>query len=133
MKLDYPFTIRPLGDEDGGGYLIEFPDLPGCMSDGETIEEAVANGADAMHGWIEAMRAAGREIPPPSVADDGAFSGKWQQRVPKSLHRRLAERAGREGVSLNTLVVSLLSEGLGRRDGAGAGTGAETGAATSKR
>lgn len=133
MKLDYPFTIRPLGDEDGGGYLIEFPDLPGCMSDGETIEEAVANGADAMYGWIEAMRAAGREIPPPSVADDGAFSGKWQQRVPKSLHRRLAERAGREGVSLNTLVVSLLSEGLGRRDGAGAGTGAETGAGTSKR
>lgn len=118
MKLDYPFTIRPLSEEDGGGYLIEFPDLPGCMSDGETIEEAVANGADAMSGWIEAMRAAGREIPPPSVADDGAFSGKWQQRVPKSLHRRLAERAGREGVSLNTLVVSLLSEGLGRRDGA---------------
>lgn len=119
MKLDYPFTIRPLSDEDGGGYLIEFPDLPGCMSDGDTIEEALANGADAMHGWIEAMRAAGREIPPPSVADDGAFSGKWQQRVPKSLHRRLSERAGREGVSLNTLVVSLLSEGLGRRDGAG--------------
>lgn len=119
MKLDYPFTIRPLSEEDGGGYLIEFPDLPGCMSDGDSIEEAVANGADAMHGWIEAMRAAGREIPPPSVADDGAFSGKWQQRVPKSLHRRLAERAGREGVSLNTLVVSLLSEGLGRRDGPG--------------
>lgn len=36
--LDYPFTIRHLSKEDGGGYLIEFPDLPGCMSDGETIE-----------------------------------------------------------------------------------------------
>ena len=38
-KIDYPFIIRPLSKEDGGGYLIEFPDLPGCISDGETIEE----------------------------------------------------------------------------------------------
>lgn len=115
MRLDYPFTIRPLSAEDGGGYLIEFPDLPGCMSDGESIEEALVNGGDAMRGWIEAMREAGRDIPAPSIADDSGFSGKWQQRVPKSLHRRLVERAGQEGVSLNTLVVSLLSEGLGRR------------------
>jgi antitoxin HicB len=39
--LDYPFTIRHLSTEDGGGYLIEFSDLPGCMSDGDTIQEAI--------------------------------------------------------------------------------------------
>lgn len=114
-ELDYPFTMRPLSQDDGGGYLVEYPDLPGCMSDGETIEEAVANGADAVRCWVEAMREAGRPVPPPSAASDDAFSGKWQQRVPKSLHRRLVERAKREGVSLNTLVIALLAEGLGSR------------------
>lgn len=114
---EYPFTVRPLSEEDGGGYGIEYPDLPGCMSDGETIEEAVANGADAVRCWIAAMKEAGRPIPMPTVASDDAFSGKWQQRVPRSLHRRLVERAKHEGVSLNTLVIAMLSEGLGERDG----------------
>ena len=41
----YPFLIRPLAKDEGGGFLIEFPDLPGCVSDGETIEDAIANGA----------------------------------------------------------------------------------------
>ena len=56
--------LRPLTEAEGGGYLIEFPDLPGCMSDGDTIEEAIANGEDAKRCWIGAMRDAGRPIPP---------------------------------------------------------------------
>jgi antitoxin HicB len=64
--LDYPFRIRPLTAEEGGGYLIEFPDLPGCMSDGETIDEAIANGADALHSWLATARAFGDSVPPPS-------------------------------------------------------------------
>ena len=47
-KINYPFTIRPLEVEEGDGYLIEFTDLPGCMSDGETPEEAMSNGQDAL-------------------------------------------------------------------------------------
>jgi antitoxin HicB len=113
---DYPFTIRPLTEAEGGGYLIEFPDLPGCMSDGETIAEAVSNGEDAKHTWIAAMREAGRPIPGPGTAA-GSYSGKWQLRAPKSLHRQLAERARQEGVSLNTLAVTLLAHGLGERTG----------------
>ena len=54
-------------------------------------------------------------IPPPSVEPAESYSGKWQLRAPKSLHRRLAERAKREGVSLNALAVTLLAEGLGER------------------
>jgi predicted RNase H-like HicB family nuclease len=50
--VPYRFTIRPLAEDEGGGYLIEFPDLPGCMSDGATIKEAITNGMDAMRGWI---------------------------------------------------------------------------------
>ena len=64
--VPYRFTVRPLTDDEGGGYLIEFPDLPGCMSDGATIEDAITNGLDAMRGWIEAMRAEGHPIPAPT-------------------------------------------------------------------
>jgi len=112
---DYRFTVRPLTEDEGGGYLVEFPDLPGCMSDGETVEEAIANAEDAKRCWIAAMKEAGRPIPPPSAEPAEGYSGKWQLRAPKSLHRRLVERARREGVSLNTLAVTLLAEGLGER------------------
>ena len=61
----YPFNINKLPDEEGGGYLIEFPDLPGCISDGETIDEAIANGKDALSCWIETAKRYGDEIPQP--------------------------------------------------------------------
>ncbi len=112
---DYRSTIRPLTKAEGGGYLIEFPDLPGCLSDGETIEEALANGMDAKSAWISAMREAGRPIPSPSSEPSQTYSGRWVLRTPKSLHRTLAERAAHEGVSLNTLAVSLLAEAIGHR------------------
>jgi antitoxin HicB len=110
-RLDYPFQVRPLTDEEGGGYLIEFRDLPGCLSDGETIEDAIRNGPDAVRSWIETAREFGDPVPPPSRASDEAYSGHWNMRVPKSLPRRLAERAKAAGVSLNTLAVTLLAEG----------------------
>jgi len=110
---DYPFIIKELSEDDGGGVLIEFPDLPGCMSDGETVEEAMANGADAIEAWIAVAKERGRAIPAP--CNDEKMSGKWVQRVPRSLHAKLARQAEKEHVSLNTLVVSLLSESLGLR------------------
>ena len=51
-ETDYRFTVRPLTADEGGSYLIEFPDMPGCMSDGETIEGVLANGAEAKRDWI---------------------------------------------------------------------------------
>ena len=114
-EIEYRFAIRPLTSEEGGGYLIEFPDLPGCMSDGESIEEALANGAEAKRDWIAAMVAAGRPVPPPRAEANEGYSGKWVLRTPKSLHRGLAERARQEGVSLNALAVAMLAQGLGQR------------------
>jgi antitoxin HicB len=108
---EYQFTIRELAIDDGGGFLIEFPDLPGCMSDGETVEEAIANGSDAVKCWITVAKEKGREVPDPGAIEN--LSGKWVQRVPRSLHARLTKQAKREHVSLNTLVVSILSESLG--------------------
>lgn len=114
-ETQYRFAIRPLTQDEGGGYLIEYPDLPGCMSDGKTVEEAIVNGLDAQAEWVAAMREAGRPVPPPGTEPGTGYSGKWQLRTPKSLHQSLADRARREGVSLNTLAVALLAEGLGHR------------------
>jgi antitoxin HicB len=110
----YPFEIRVLTVEEGGGYLITFPDLPGCMSDGETIEEAIANGADAEAAWLQAAEKWSDPIPKPGEGP----SGKFVQRLPKSLHARLVARARQEGVSMNTLVTAVLAEALGRKEGA---------------
>ena len=49
----YQFTVRPLSKEEGGGYLVEYPDIPGCMSDGETIDEATANGREALRDCLD--------------------------------------------------------------------------------
>lgn len=111
-SFQYPFELRPLEKEEGGGWLIAFPDLPGCMSDGETPEEAIANGRDAVYAWIEAAREAGRDIPRPGELP----SGKFIARIPRSLHARLAARAKQEGVSMNALVSAFLAESLGRKE-----------------
>ena len=66
LNLDgYKFTVRPLSKDEGGGYLVEYPDIPGCMSDGETVEEAVANGREALRDCIEVFRESGRSLPKP--------------------------------------------------------------------
>ena len=61
--FQYPFHISILPAEEGGGYLIEFPDLPGCTSDGETIDEAITNGKDTMFCWIETPKQSSDEVP----------------------------------------------------------------------
>ena len=65
-RLEYSVLLEPLSPEDGGGFLATVPDLPGCMSDGETPEEAVANVQDAILAWMEAARDLGHDIPKPS-------------------------------------------------------------------
>lgn len=70
MALDYPVQIERLPPQDGGGYLATVPLLPGCMSDGETPEEALSNVQDAIAAWIEAAKAWGRPVPEPAPAQD---------------------------------------------------------------
>jgi antitoxin HicB len=108
----YPFELRRLSEEEGGGWLITFPDLPGCMSDGESMEEAVQNGVDAERSWLAATRKWGGKIP---AAGESA-GGQIIVRAPKSLHAKLQARARQEGVSMNLLVATFIAEGLGRRE-----------------
>lgn len=118
----YPFeayghVIAPLSEDDGGGYMITLPDLPGCMSDGETMEEALANGRDAFNSWVAAQVDMKREIPAPTHYDEEGKPVKFVQRLPRSIHASLQARAKAEGVSINTLVLTLIAEGLGRHEG----------------
>ena len=69
MIYRYHITLRPLSAADGGGWLAEVPELPGCMSDGETPQEAVENVMDAIACWIEAAEEDGRPVPAPESAD----------------------------------------------------------------
>jgi antitoxin HicB len=112
--IAYPFEIRPLSTEEGGGFAISFPDLPGCLSDGATPEEAIENGRDALTAWLAVAKESGHDVPKPL----SRASGRFVQRVPRSLHAQLIARARAEGVSLNTLVISLVAEGIGRRQAA---------------
>lgn len=110
----YPFEIRPLTEEEGGGFLISFLDFSECISDGETVEETIQNGLDALQETIAALESMNLAVPEPGSG--GSYSGKFIQRVPKSIHARLAMRARQEGVSMNSLVTSILAESLGKRE-----------------
>jgi antitoxin HicB len=116
---DYPFEVRPLSAEEGGGYLISFPDFAECISDGETVDEAIENGRDALKATIAALKA--KKLPVPAPNSGGVASGKFIARVPKTVHAQLATRARAEGVSLNSLVLTFIAQGLGSAGGRAAG------------
>jgi antitoxin HicB len=108
-----PYTRFLFQDvDDGGHWYARVPEWEGCMSDGDTPEEALENVKDAMFNWAYGMLEDGRSIPEPAnpLPD---YSGRFVLRLPRSLHRQLAERADAEGVSLNTLCLTLLAGGLG--------------------
>lgn len=107
MRLPYRMELIP--DQDEGGFIVSFPDLPGCLSSGETFEEALRNAEDAKSEWLTAAMEENIEIPVPDSLD--AYSGQFKLRMPRSLHRYLAQQARREGVSMNQYCVYRLSQG----------------------
>ena len=114
----YSHVLSPIAAADGGGFLFTMPDIPGIMADGATEEAAIADGREAFTATISALMDMGRAVPAPTLtAQDFApisASGKFVARVPRSMHIQLAARAKTEGVSLNTLVLTLIAEGMGR-------------------
>ena len=110
----YPFTVRKLAAEEGGGYLVDYPDVPLCQSDGGTIEEAIANGRDALEGSLMCYLQDGKPLPRPSSGQ--SYSGTFRVRMSKTLHAQIAARAKEEGVSLNLFVVEAAAEAAGRSE-----------------
>ena len=96
-------------DEDEG-FIAVAPDLPGCSAFGETQAEALVQLQDAIAAWIEAARAAGNPVPPPTApAQESQYSGKVLLRMPKELHAQLARSAEQNESSLNQYIVFLLT------------------------
>ena len=96
---------------DGGGYTAAIPVLPGCLTFGDSLQEVLDLIGDAKAGWLELAIESRQSIPEPTLPA-GDYSGKFTVRLPRSLHRRLAERAKTEGISLNQLVNVTLAEAV---------------------
>ena len=111
---EYPFEIRRLIEDEGSGFLINFPDFNECFSDGATVIAAIENGMDALDAAIQTLEELGLPVPTPLSAGS---SGQLITRVPKSLRSKLVAKAEREHVSLNRLVTTLLAEGVGQAAG----------------
>jgi antitoxin HicB len=106
--LSLPYTTVLKKDEDGD-IVAHIEELDGCISHGADEVEAITNLKLMQTAWIEACIESGREVPEPEP--EGALpSGKYLQRLPRSLHQRLIRLARREGVSLNTLTTALLTD-----------------------
>ncbi len=106
--MSLPYKLEITADVTEGGYVASFPDLPGCLTCGETIEEAAQNANDAKKAWLEAAIEDGVEIREP--AEPSSYSGQFKLRLPKSLHKSLAEHAREEGISMNQYCIYLLSK-----------------------
>ena len=104
MKLPYMIELTP---DDEGGFVVSYPDLPGCITCGETLASAYSNAIDAKRAWLEAAVEEGISILEPAAIED--YSGQFKLRIPKSLHKSLAERSRREGISMNQYCLYLLT------------------------
>jgi len=104
LSLRYPVTVHP---DPESGFVAEIEELPGCMTQAETLDEIFKAIEDARQLWIKTAYEEGQDIPLPR--DMEQYTGKFLVRIPRSLHRDLARAAKREGVSLNQYVTSLLA------------------------
>lgn len=109
--IDYYMSLKYkrefIEDPDEGGYVVSFPELPGCITVAETLEDAWNLSEDAKREWISAALEDGINIVEPRDVDD--YSGEYKLRMPKSLHKTLAENARTEGISMNQYCLYLLS------------------------
>lgn len=111
LNLPYTLEVKEMNDGDGKYFFIKVKELEGCMSHGDSIDEAYEMIKDAMTSWIEAALDDLKEIPLPESLHEDNYSGKFIVRVPKTLHKQLVEKAKNEGVSLNLYINDLLSTG----------------------
>lgn len=116
-KLDYymslPYDIKITRSPEGS-YVATIPDLPGCITQGETRLEVLEMIEDAQRCWLTAELEDEEEIPEPP--DPYKFDGQLRLRVPRSLHKKLAKCAAREGVNINQLAIYLMASGIGERE-----------------
>lgn len=106
MAMAYRMEI--VEDKYEGGFVVSYPELPGCLTCADTLGVAIANAIEAKRLWLEAALEDGIEIQEPNSLED--YSGQFKLRIPRSLHKSLAEHSKREGISMNQYCVYLLSK-----------------------
>jgi antitoxin HicB len=109
LALPYRIELTP----DDGEWVVSMPELPGCLSQGATVEEAVAMIREAQRLWIEVALEDGVPIPLPGQ-DDHHYTGKFMVRVPRDLHRALVVAAEAQDVSLNLFIATALARAVGQ-------------------
>lgn len=107
LEMPYNIIIQPVKDESGMYFYARVLELDGCQSTGETFDEAYQSVREAMEGYIETKLENGFDVPKPQTIEE--YSGRFNLRIPKSLHQELAIKAKEEGVSLNQYALYKLS------------------------
>lgn len=105
LSLGYVYEVVPAEE---GGFVVRYPDLPGCFARVEEDEDIRQVARDVLTEWLTLAIEDGDDIPVPQPVRE--YSGRFVLRVPRSMHASLAVAADREGVSTNTYIVSLLAE-----------------------
>jgi predicted HicB family RNase H-like nuclease len=111
MALPYKVEVYP--DKEGKGFAALIPDLHGCMTSADSLAELWPMVEEAKRLWLEVALEDGIPIAEPKPVEVEEYSGKFVLRLAKTLHRQLAHHAEEEGLSLNSLVVSLITHALG--------------------
>ena len=105
--LALPYKIEIIPDLDEGGYVVSYPDLPGCLTCASSMDIALKNAEDAKREWLKAALEENLPIREPDNLT--GYSGQFKLRIPKSLHRQLSEHSKEEGISMNQYCLYLLS------------------------
>ena len=108
--MTLPYRVAYVEDKDEGGFVFYCPELKGCITCADSVEQGARLLEDAKRSWLEACLESNTPIPEPSQLED--YSGQFKLRLPKSLHKLLAERSSEEGISMNQYCVYLLSKGI---------------------
>ena len=111
LRKPYARVIIP---DDSGRYAAQVLEFPGCFAEGDTPEEAYKNLEEAAENWVGSAHSQGMSIPEPFASQ--GYSGTISLRLPKSMHRRAAQYAHRDGVSLNQFLVSAIAARVGAED-----------------
>jgi len=110
----FKYSLQIKWSDEDNGYIAMAPELPGLSAFGNTQEEAVSELKIAATAYLEALKESGQALPVPEKL--ALYSGQIRLRMPKSLHAKLAAAAAVDDISLNTYIISLLSERHGESD-----------------
>lgn len=106
LQLSYKMEI--VEDKYEGGFVVSYPDLPGCITCGDTIDSAINNAKDAKKVWLETALEEGININEPDNLEK--YSGTFTLKIPKTLHKELAEHSKKEGIDINQYCLYLLAK-----------------------